>query len=690
MKKNIFIAIATLFIGLSTVAQVDRTNAPKPQPNPEIKISIPDVITTDNGMKVIVVENHKLPRVSFQLYINYPTMKEGDKSGISGIFGELLGSGTKNNSKDEFDAKIDYMGANLSTNPRGLYGSSLKKHTPKLLELISEVLISPAFPEDEFDRILNQSISALAAEKSDPGAMSSHVSNIVNYGKDHPYGEITTEETLGNIKLDDVKNYYNDYFRPNNAYLIVVGDVTQEEAKQYVDKYFSVWEKGKVTKEELFTCPKSSGTNVYFVNKPGAVQSNISINHTIDLKPGHEDNIKLRVLNHILGGGSFSARLMSNLREDKAYTYGCYSSFSSDKIKGEFSAGGSFRNEVTDSAVVQIMYEINRISADLVTDRELELAINSITGSFARSLESPQTIARFALNTIMYDLPKDYYANYLTVLGKVTKEDLLEVAKKYLRPTNMNIVIVGNENIAEKLAVFDTNGGMEFKDAYGNDQLMLKSAPDGVTAQSIIDGYIFKSFSSSSKEEMDGKLAKIGFIQTTYKSFIEEYGATMYMIGYKGSPNKTASIVKINSGQGNMVAQKEWFNGETGGTFAMGVGKSVYEGSELEDKKNGAFPLSQSNYFKGDKYEIELMGIDEVDGKEYYKIRLEMEETFMSDEEGNSQTTIMKFSDYKDAGKGVFLPHKMSMNAGGQKMEFDIENVTIKKKPNSPVFEGEF
>ena len=712
MKNNIIVGFLSLFFAANSFGQVDRTEPPKPQPNPGIQINIPDVVTMDNGLKVIVVENHKLPVVSFQLFIDYPVMPEGNKAGLSSIFGELLSSGTTSMVKDEFDAKVDYMGATVATNSRGFFASSLKKHTPNLLALLSDMITKPAFPQDEFDRIVNQTISGLASEKSDPNAMASNVAGIVNYGAEHPYGEITTEKTLGNLTLDDIKNHYDKFFRPNEAYLVIVGDVTQTEAADYVKTYFTSWEKGATNKTMSFTVPKSSGNNVYFVDKPGAVQSRITITHNLELKPGSPDEIKLKVLNQVLGGGSFSARLMSNLREDKAYTYGCYSGISSDLIVGSFTAGGSFRNEVTDSAVVQILMEISKITKEEITDKELELVKNSMTGSFARSLEDPETMARFALNTVRYNLPKDYYANYLTSLEKITKAEVLEVAKKYLRPENLNIIIVGNEEIATKLDAFDADGVLDRKDSYGQDQVLLKAVPDGMSVELIISKYIHKSVGANSKEDYEKRMKKIGMIQKTYSAFMEAFGADMYLTTYAGAPNKSASILKIKSPQGNMTAQKENFNGETGGTFVMGVGKTVYEGQELEDKKNGSFPFSQNAYLSEDQFKLVLMGIDVIDEKEYYKIKvtnnsktngefgfeyyavetgwLMLEESFSVDDEGNTITTLVNYDDYKEIKKGVMMPHKMTINNSGQSIEFTLDNCTIKKKPKSTAFDGEF
>lgn len=708
--KKLILSLSVLFLGLCSMAQLDRSVAPEPQPNPPIELNIPDAIEFDNGLQVIVVENHKLPQVSFQLFCDYPISPEGDKSGLSGLFGEMMGAGTTNTPKDAFDSKVDYIGATLATTSRGFYASSLKKHTPILLGLLSEVVTSPAFPEDEFERIKKQTLSGLASSKNDASSISANISNIINYGSDHPYGEVTTEETIENITLDDVKNFYKEKFVPNHSYLIIVGDVTVEEAKGYVNEYFSGWKSGVSSTKMTYNTPTASGSNVYFGARPGAVQSVINITHKVDLKPGHEDIITVRIMNQILGGGSFSARLMSNLREDKAYTYGCYSSMSSDPLMGEFSAGGSFRNEVTDSAVTQILMEISRMVNEQVTDEELSLVKNSMTGSFARSLESPQTIASFALNTVRYNLPRDYYSTYLQRLEKITKEDIQNAAKKYLSPENLNIVIVGNSEIAEKLVQFDSDGSISYKDHYGQEAVSLKQAPEGITVESIIQTYVYKYMMVSSEEELEAKLAKIGMIEVTATAFVEEMGANMTLMTYSGAMNKTASVMSVNTPTGVMAVQREHFNGESGGTFMMGAGKTKYEGDDLEAKKRPNFPVSQRYYLSNPNLEVKLLGIDEMNDKEYYKLQLKEKdsdelsfeyysvetgllcysESIVQDEEGNSFTTLIEFSEYTEIKKGLYMPHKMTINAGEQVLEFNTIKVKVKKKPVAPQFDGDF
>ena len=259
----------------------------------------------------------------------------------------------------------------------------------------------------------------------------SRVGNVLRNGKEHPYGQLQTKAHVEAITIDDCKSFYKNYFRPNISYLVIVGDITAAEVKPLVENYFGKWEKGDVPQNEYEQPSADWNTRVAFVNKPGAVQSVINVTYPIDLKPGDQDELTAKVANAILGGGVFSGRLMQNLREDKAFTYGARSSIRSRKLVGSFNASASVRNEVTDSAITEFMYELNRMSSEKVTPEELSLVKNNMNGTFALSLENAQTIARFALNTERYNLPADYHETYLEKLAAITVEDIERVAKVY-------------------------------------------------------------------------------------------------------------------------------------------------------------------------------------------------------------------------------------------------------------------
>ncbi len=448
---------------------LDRSKAPQPGPAPKIQLGDYEEFTLPNGLQVIVVENHKLPRVSFQLSMDNDPLLEGDAAGYASMAGAMLTKGTKTRTKAELDEEIDFIGARLSSSDGGIFAASLTKHVPTLLELVSDVVLNPSFPQDELDKMKKQRLSALASSKDDPNDIARNVANVLRYGKDHPYGELVTEGSVEKITLDKCKEYYKTYFRPNVAYLAIVGDIDAEEAKKMVGKYFGAWEKSEVPTYSYKTPEAPSSRKMAFVDKPGAVQSVISVTYPVNLKPGTPEAIKSRVMNQVLGGGVFSGRLMQNLREDKAYTYGARSSLSTDKLIGRFSAGASVRNEVTDSSIVQFMHELNRMLDEDVAADHLQLVKNSMTGSFARSLERPETMARFALNSLRYKLPKDYYATYLEKLNAVTIADVREMARKYIKPDNAYILVVGNKDeVASKLGGFASSGKVDFYNADGD------------------------------------------------------------------------------------------------------------------------------------------------------------------------------------------------------------------------------
>ncbi|MFM9986244.1 MAG: M16 family metallopeptidase, partial [Flavobacteriales bacterium] len=372
MKKIYSLSfIAALAFLVACSPKVDRSHAPAAGPAPVIQIGEAQQFQLANGLKVIVVENHKLPTVSYNITLDLDPVSEGTKAGYVSMAGELLKSGTTARSKAQIDEAVDYIGASLNSSATGVGGNCLVKHSEKFLDVMSDVLLHPSFPEDEIQKSVKQALSGLASGKTDPNSISENISSIMNYGSNHPYGELITEASVSAIQRSDLVSYYTSNFKPGVAYMVIVGDITLDKAKEQAEKYFGAWKGGTVA-PRVYDQPKAPGANrVGFVPLPGAVQSVIDVTYPIDLKPGTQDAIVASVLNNILGGSGFQARLMQNLREDKAYTYGAYSAISSDEVIGSFSAGASVRNEVTDSSITQIIYEMERLVNEPVPDSTL-------------------------------------------------------------------------------------------------------------------------------------------------------------------------------------------------------------------------------------------------------------------------------------------------------------------------------
>lgn len=694
MKNKIsivFTLLLALFIGVEAVAQIDRSVRPEAGPAPEITIGEHQSFTLDNGLKVIVVENHKIPRVSYQLRVDVDPVMEKDAVGYVNMAGNLLRSGTKNKSKQEIDEQIDFIGGNLSTYGNGIYASSLTKHSDKLLELMSDVLLNPIFPEEELEKSKKQTISGLAASKTRPSAIASRVAQRIRYGDNHPYGEIQTEEKVENITRDHCVNYYNTYYKPNTSYLVIVGDINLKEAKAKAEKYFASWEKGEVPAHEYEVPQAPEKNKVVLVHQDGAVQSVINVTYPLKLTPAHEDVIPVRLTNDILGGGVFSGRLMQNLREDKGYTYGARSSISTDELVGYFNASAEVGTDVTPDAVNQFLIEMRRMRDEKVSEEHLNLVKNVRTGSFARSLERPQTIASFALNTERYNLPKDYYANYLKNLNTVSVNQVQKMAKKYILPQHSYILIVGDkEKLMEELKDYSADGEVLLLDDYGNQlkEKTTKKLPEGITAQKVIDKYV---------EAIGGKEKLQSINDITMNASTVMNGMEIKQTTYQKAPNKYAMKMNMN---GNVFMEQK-FDGEKGKMKSF-QGQQEITGEDLENLKIDATLNAELKYDElGVK--ISLVGIESIRDKEAFKVKVVLptgKTTFdyydaetglkiqskqtISNPQGEF-TQTQSYLDYQ-AFNGVKFPTKIKIS-GVQNMELNINTIEINTELANDLFE---
>ena len=462
MKRFLIICSLIIFVfGCGSSAKSFRSDPPNAEPIPNSKIGEYQSFLLDNGLRVFVVEDHKLPKVSMQLFVDYFPVLEKDAAGLQAITGSLIKAGTEKRSKDDIDREIDFIGASFNTNSRGFYASALSKHVDKLFELSSDVLLNPIFPQDELLKLKKQMISELEAEKEDPEAISSKVGRALCFGKDHPYGEIITEKSVKNITREKCAGFYSDHFNPHSSYLIIVGDITKEEAIPLAQKYFGGWKDFTLSEEMPKKTNSPLGIQISFVEKKESVQSVITVIYPVDLKPWDKDLIKTRVMNFILGGGGFSSRLFKNLREDKGYTYSIGSNLIEDRFVGNFIVEASVRNSVTSDAILQILSEMKNIKLKNIPSKELVNIINQMTGNFTLMLEDPKVVGRFALTIARFNLPKDYYSTYVEKLNKITAKDIKDAAQKYLNPDDTHILVVGDESVVDELCKIDSDGKID-------------------------------------------------------------------------------------------------------------------------------------------------------------------------------------------------------------------------------------
>ena len=603
------------------------------------------------------------------------------------MVGQMMRRGTETRTKEQIDEEIDFIGASLFAGSSNIFASGLSKYNEKILELMTDVLFNPTFPEEELEKIRTQTLSGLAANKEDPGAISSNIRQVLVYGKEHPYGELETEETVANISADDLKAYHAKYFKPNVAYLAVVGDIDSKAIKKQIKTYFGSWEVGEVPAPTYETPTAPESNVVALVNRSSAVQSNINITFPVDLKIGSEDQIKARVMNQILGG-SGSAKLFNNLREDKGYTYGSYSSLSADELVGRFNASAEVRNEVTDSAIVQMLYELEQMKNGNVSEEELELAKNSIAGRFSRSLEQPQTVANFATNLARYNLPEDYYNTYIQKVQAVTVDDVQAMANKYLKTENAYITVVGKASEVEaKLTQF---GELKYLDNYGNEvDPSLSKLPAGLTAKEVFEKYV------SAIGGRD-KIATINTLQMSMSSNM--MGQTLDMQASKAAPNKSLTEVKM----GGNVVQKIVFDGEKGKMSGM-QGTQEVSGDDALDMAINSAIVEEIVYISG-SVKTELVAVEQIDGADAYGIEVTLPSgkssvryydsasgllvkvTNTVESPQGAMTLSSEFGDYKEFG-GVLFPTTMTQPLSPQmKMNITVNEILVNPEIDAAVF----
>jgi len=683
MKKTVF-SIFILLITLSLNAQLDRSIRPEPGPAPKIQLGDYEFFTLDNGLKVIVVENHKIPKVTYQLSLDTDPVMENEQAGYVAITGNLLRAGTTNRSKAEIDEAVDFIGASLNTYSTGISGSVLKKFSEEFLEIMADVLYNPSFPEEELEKLKKQNISAIQTAKNDGSSIARNINSVISFGKGHPYGEVISEKSIENISIKKCKNYYETYFKPNIAYLIIVGDITLKEAKKQATAYFGKWGKGDVP-SHTYEFPEMNHTpRVVVGNRDGAVQSVIMVSYPLEFKPGNPDAIKASVMNSILGGGSLSSRINANLREDKAYTYGGYSSLSTDKLVGSFSASAEVKGIATDTAMNELLYEIQRMVDEPVKQSELGQVKSRMAGSFARSLEQPSTIARFALNIEKYQLPKDYYATYLQKLSIVTVTDVQEMAKKYLKPGYANIIAVGDAaQLTETMARFSKNGTVEQFDFYGK-PVEKMDVPADITAGQVIEKYI---------EAIGGKEKVNQIHDINMKSGVTLQGMSIEINLRQKAPNK----ICVETSMGGNVLSTQIFDGEKGKIKSQ-MGNQEITGDDLEYMRIQA-TLNAEMHLEELGVKTELTGSENVDGIPAWKILMTMPSgrtavDFYGQESGLKIKSVSQqggvsatalYSDYREVD-GVLFPFKTKQTAGPQTLDIEVKSIEINKGIDDSVF----
>lgn len=683
MKKIYIYAASVVFALAALEMQAQDRKQPIPGPAPTVQVGKPTSFTLNNGMKVLVVQNTKLPRVSYTLTIDNPLVYDGDKAGVASILSEMLGNETKKMNKEKFQEEIDFLGARINFHSGGASANGLSKHNEIILNLLSDGVLNSVLTQEEFDKAKAKAIEGVKSGENSVTNIARRVENAVLYGKNTPVGEFETVQSLTNVTFADVQEYYKKYYSPDKAYLVVVGDIDYKKTEKAVRGLFDGWKKTNTQFKDILYKGNVQKLEINFVDMSNAVQSEIALVNEVNLKMTDSDYFAVILANHILGGGG-EGRLFLNLREAHGWTYGAYSSIStSRKYPGKFKAEASVRNVVTDSSVTEFIKEIDLIRTTPVKEDELKVAKAKYVGNFVMEIQKPATVAGYALNKELHGLPDNFYENYIKNINAVTVADVQRAAQKYFLKDNMRIVIVGKgadvlpglEKLGYPIKYYSKEADEVAKPTSGQD-LVAK----GFTVSSIADKYI--NAIGGEKKLTEVKSLAISSVAEVQGMQLESI--TKVQEGYLLSEQKMmgSTISK------QVVTPKE--------AFVMAQGQKIeMKGEELKALQAEATPFSELK-LKQNKDAV-VSGTETVNGKQavgikvgktvsYYDVESGLKVSSVTSQEqgGQVMSITTTYDDYKEV-KGIKIPYKQVMNVG-----VEIINIVKDVKINEGVSEADF
>jgi zinc protease len=433
---------------------LDRTRPPLLGDPPELHSPPVQRYTLSNGLRVLIVEQRGLPIVDVHLIVRGgAAIDDPPRAGLTSLAVDMLDEGAGMRSALEIAEAIEDLGASLSASASwDDVGFGIHVHTSRLqpaLDILADIIIRPAIPQADFDRRKQQRLASILQDREEPRVLASQAFNAVVFGADHPYGAPLhgTRSTIEKLQREDAVAYHQKYVRPGNAFMVAVGDVRALELVTMLETAFGQWPNAPVEARRLQAPPPPPPTAIHVVDRPGSGQSELRVG-TLGVRRTTPDYFPLLVLNTVLGG-SFTSRLNLNLRQDKGYTYGAGSSFGFRLAEGPFVASSAVDTAVTDDAVRQILLEIGRLREELVPAAELTRAQSYIALGLPRSFETTADVASHIAEIELYGLGDSYFDAYVPQVRAVTAEDVRRVARQYLDPAAMSIVIAGDHAAIE-------------------------------------------------------------------------------------------------------------------------------------------------------------------------------------------------------------------------------------------------
>ena len=696
MKRIIIVALGVMLLQNSFAQiKVDRSKKPVAGPAPVISIKDPVIFNLSNGMTILVVENHKIPKVRAILNIDAGIIKEGSKAGVMDLMGQMLGEGTNSMDKSKFDESVDIIGADVNLNFSGGSASALTRYFDKAFMLMADALKNPSFPEESFKKLQSQTITGLKQNEKRAATIAERVNTALSYGKQTALGEFTTEQSVKGLSLDDIKEAYKNYITPSRSYLTFIGDITPATAKALAEKAFANWTGVKLTLPVIADVQNPSKTEIDFVDVATAVQAELRVGNLVTNPLNGSDYHALVLANYILGGGAES-KLFMNVREKHGFAYDAHSVMGSGRFQNLFTAVTQVRTDKADSAAAEVISEILNMRDGKITEDELNNAKAVYNGLFALRMENPAITATYASNILINNLPKDFYRTYLQKINSLTVADIQRVAKNYFNESNARIVIVGN---GSKILPNLTRLGYPIKkyDRFA-DPVIDKPAEvkadesvkttDKVSAFNIVEDYL-KAIGGKEEVKKVNSLSATISLEMQGRSFT---GSEKIM-----SPNKHLTELKM----GEMIIMRSVFDG-TKGYQQQGPQKNDLNEGETKEALDDKGVIPQL-YYIGADYKTEYIGSGKIGEETTYRLKVVMPSGRLSIQEYSSKTGLLlreetttkdadtdtpltiEYKNYKKAGN-IMMPYEITRNEGGQEYTIIYTDIKI----NEGVTEADF
>jgi len=636
-KAVIFVLAIAILVSFSGTPMAKED---PPPPEKMKKLSFPKFKEFDvkNGLEVVVVEHHEQPVVTISLIVRAGSVLDGEaKSSLAQFASTLLNKGTKDKNSDELAEWIESVGGDYNAGTGNdftfLNVSILSEYVETAYAFLADITMNATFPEDELEEERKRVRTALEFQLSSPEAMADRHFNALVYGH-HPYAVQPTVESVDAVTRDDVAAFWNKNYVANNAIMFVVGDVKEKDVKKAVEKYFGSWRQGTPDVVEFPEPPERTAKNIALYNRVGSVQTSVYVGH-LGLKPHNPDWAKVTVANRILGGGA-TGRLFMNLREDKGWTYGAYSTFTKPVDVGYFRATANVRTEVTDSALTEMLGEFEKMREEPVPDEDLENAKSYLIGNFPTTIETPNQIANQIGQVKLLGLDKKYLEGYRKEIAKVKPTDVQEVMNKYLHPDRLAMVLVGDATeVLEKVepiasvALYDIDGTPMSRDElaiqpsdYDFDTSVLDDweATYAVVAQEMNIGDLAVTLEKTSEETFNSSSVITGMISMEEKMTFGagNFEPVSYSLQMAMGPQRMSTQITVTDDaakgkiEGGPEGSKDVDVNLVRGTVLAGSMDFVIATLPLEVGQTYKFPVLDGQSGALQSVKIEVLGEEEL------------------------------------------------------------------------------